>query len=134
MRSIAREVVFKYTFSKLFNPTDEELFSVLKKDASLNADDSAFADKLLKYSVAGTEKYSAVIEESSKQFKLNRIFPADKCILIMGMAEMDNFPETPTIVIIDEATKLAAKFTTERSPDFVNGIIAEYAKNTDRKF
>ena len=134
MRSIAREVVFKYTFSKLFNPTDEELFSVLKKDASLNADDSAFADKLLKYSVAGTEKYSAVIEESSKQFKLNRIFPADKCILIMGMAEMDNFPETPTIVIIDEVTKLAAKFSTERSPDFVNGIIAEYAKNTDRKF
>lgn len=134
MRSVAREVVFKYTFSKLFNPTDEELFSVLKKDASLNADDSAFADKLLKYSADGTEKYSAVIEESSKQFKLNRIFPADKCILIMGMAEMDNFPETPTIVIIDEVTKLAAKFSTERSPDFVNGIIAEYAKNTDRKF
>lgn len=134
MRSVAREVVFKYTFSKLFNPTDEELFSVLKKDASLNADDSAFADKLLKYSADGTEKYSAVIEESSKQFKLNRIFPADKCILIMGMAEMDNFPETPTIVIIDEVTKLAAKFSTERSPDFVNGIIAEYAKNSDRKF
>lgn len=134
MRSVAREVVFKYTFSKLFNPSDEELFSVLKKDASLNADDSKFADELLKCAENETEKYSAVIEENSKQFKLNRIFPADKCLLILGMAEMDNFPETPTIVIIDEVTKLAAKFSTERSPDFVNGVIAEYAKNTGRKF
>ena len=42
------------------------------------------------------------------------------------MAEFDNFKQTPKIVIIDEAVKLAAKYSTDNSPDFVNGILATY--------
>ena len=34
MRSLAREAVFKYLFSRLFNPSDEGLFAVLCKDLS----------------------------------------------------------------------------------------------------
>ena len=33
---------------------------------------------------------------------------------------------------IDEAVKLAAKFSTEKSTDFVNGILARYAKEINR--
>jgi hypothetical protein len=45
MRSLARESVFKYLFSQLFNPNDEGLFTVLCKE--LNEDDKAFAKNLL---------------------------------------------------------------------------------------
>lgn len=126
MRSLARECVFKYLFSKLFNPSDEGLFDVLKKD--LNDNDKQFADSLLKCVTDNEEKYLTAISELAHGYSLNRIYNADKCVLLMGMAELDNFKETHVAVIIDEAVKLASVFCSEKSTDFVNGILAEYSK------
>lgn len=127
MRSVAREIVFEYLFSRLFNQKDEGLFAVLSKN--LNTDDKVFAENLLNFILNSEEKYAEEITNLSKNFKYDRIFAADKCAINIGMAELDNFRETPKAVVIDEAVKLAAKFSTEKSTDFVNGILAEYAKN-----
>ena len=126
MRSLARECVFKYLFSKLFNPNDEGLFDVLIKE--LSNDDKIFANDLLKFVVVNEEKYLSEIESLSLGFKLNRIFNVDKCAMLIGMAEFDNYKNTPIPVIIDEAVKLSAKYSTEKSTDFVNGILGEYVK------
>ncbi len=127
MRSVAREIVFEYLFSRLFNQKDEGLFAVLSKN--LNTEDKVFAENLLNFVLNSEEKYAEEITNLSKNFKYDRIFAADKCAINIGMAELDNFRETPKAVVIDEAVKLAAKFSTEKSTDFVNGILAEYAKN-----
>ena len=126
MRSLARECVFKYLFSKLFNPSDEGLFDVLIKD--LKDDDKNFARELL---AAITEKEDFYLEKISGLaigYKLNRIHNTDKCILMLGLAELEAFKDTPKPVVIDEAVNLAAKFSTENSTNFVNGVLAEYAK------
>lgn len=127
MRSLAREKVFEYIFSKLFNQSDEGLFAVLKKD--LKGDDKEFADKLLSAVISGEDGYYDALKRLSENFKPERIFAADRCAIFIGMAELDSFKETPTAVVIDEAVKLAAKYSTEKSTDFVNGILAEYSKN-----
>lgn len=132
MRSTARETVFKFIYSQLFNPSDEELFARLKKGDGLNSDESEFANSLLQYVQNDKENFEKLIQDYSVGFKLNRIFAADKCAIFIGMAELKNFAETPTPVIIDEAVKLAAKFSTEKSTDFVNGILARYAKEINR--
>ena len=126
MRSQARESVFKYIFSRLFNPSDEGLFAVLCKD--LNDNDKVFAQELLTAIDGNLDKYLASIEKLVIGYKLERIHAADKCAMLIGMAEFDNFKQTPTAVIIDEAVNLVAKFSTENSTDFVNGVLAEYAK------
>lgn len=126
MRSLARECVFKYLFSKLFNPSDEGLFDVLIKD--LKDDDKIFASNLLNAVTEKEEFYLEKISKLSIGYKLNRIHNADKCILMLGLAELDAFKDTPKPVIIDEAVNLAAKFSTENSTNFVNGVLAEYAK------
>ncbi len=128
MRSLAREKVFEYIFSRLFNQSDEGLFAVLKKDLKSD-DDKEFADKLLNAVISGETRYYDALKTLSANFKPERIFAADKCAIFIGMAELDGFSETPTAVVIDEAVKLAAKYSTENSTDFVNGILAEYAKN-----
>lgn len=127
MRSVARETVFQYLFSRLFNQQDEGLFDVLIKN--LNDDDKAFAEKLKNSVEENLKKYDGEIENLVNNYKVSRIFSADKCAILLGMAEIDNFPDTPKIVVIDEAVKLAAKFSTENSTDFVNGVLAEYAKD-----
>ena len=126
MRSVAREIVFEYLFSRLFNQKDEGLFTVLSKD--LSEDDKNFAKKLLTTVLDSENKYAETIKDLSKNFKYDRIFAADKCAITIGMAEFDSYKETPKAVVIDEAVKLAAKFSTEKSADFVNGILAEYSK------
>ncbi len=130
MRSTAREVVFKYMFSRLFNSNDEGLFTVLAKDLKLTESEFLFAKELLDYVDNKNEEYLNKVEELVIGYKVGRIFGADKCAIILGMAEIDNYPHTDLPIIIDEAVKLVAKYSTERSTDFVNGILAEYAKNT----
>lgn len=131
MRSLARETVFKFLFAQLFNPSDEELFAVLLKDDKLNDQDRQFACDLLNVVQNNKQKYFGVIEEMAEGFTLSRLFAADKCALLIGLAELDNFKDTPVVVAIDEAVKLAARFSTEKSTDFVNGLLAEYAKGNN---
>lgn len=126
MRSVAREVVFKYIFSRLFNPCDEGLFDVLAKDAALSVKDKEFAAELLNYVDAKYDEYLSEIDRLAEGYKLNRVFNADKCALLIGMAEYDNCKDTPVAVITNEAVNLSAKYSTEKSTNFVNGILAKY--------
>ena len=126
MRSLARESVFKYLYSRLFNHTDEGLFDVLIKD--LSVEDREFAKVLLSGVTDNQDKYLGIIEELSIGFKLNRIINLDKCALLIGLAEFELFKDTPVPVVIDEAVKLSAKYSTEKSVDFVNGILGEYVR------
>ena len=129
MRSKARETVFKYLFAELFNTANEEFFAVLTRENQLDEKDTDFAKELLSYCKTGYEKYTSAIGELAIGYNLSRVYYADKCSLILGMAELENYPSTPKVVIIDEAVKLSAKFSTEKSTDFVNGILAKYAKD-----
>ena len=126
MRSLAREIVFQYVFSKLFNQGDEGLFDVLAQD--LNKDDKTFAEKLLGSVTENESRFAESLKDLSENFKSERIHAADRCAIYFGMAELDFFKDVPTAVAIDEAVKLSAKFSTEKSTDYVNGILAEYAK------
>ena len=126
MRSKARETVFIYLFSRLFNPSDEGLFALLCKE--LKEDDKKFAENLLKAVDDGHDKYVEKIEELSIGFKLDRLHRADRCAILLGMAELDNFRETPIAVVINEMVNIVAKYSTESSTSFVNGILAEFSK------
>ena len=126
MRSQAREVVFQYIFSRLFNQSDEGLFDVLAQN--LSSGDKKFAGELLGTVLNNETDFANTLHELSENFKAERIFPADRCAIYIGMAELSFFKDTPKAVAIDEAVKLSAKFSTENSTDFVNGILAEYSK------
>ena len=126
MRTYVRECVFKYLFARLFNPSDEGLFALLCKE--LNEEDKKFANDLLTAVDKGNDKYIEKIEQLSIGFSVNRLHRADKCAILLGMAELDNFRETPIAVVINEVVNIVAKYSTESSTSFVNGILAEFAK------
>ncbi len=129
MRSLAREAVFKFLFSQLFNPDDEGLFTVLCKD--LENSDKEFANQLLVAVNNGKDKFLSKIEQLSIGYKLNRLYNVDKCALVLGMAELDNYPDTPIAVVINEIVNIVGKYSTENSTSFVNGILAEYSRGNN---
>jgi N utilization substance protein B len=55
----------------------------------------------------------------------------DRNILRMAVAEF-LFVETPRVVVIDEAVEIARKYGSERSPEFVNGILDAIKEELER--
>lgn len=124
MRSTAREAVFKYLYAKAFNkdlPAD--FFKGLLKDG-VTDDDRLFAEKLLETVENNAGEIENIIASRAKDYSIDRIFPADKCALAIGVAEIRYCPEIPAAVAIDQAVSLAAKYSAEKSMSFVNGILA----------
>lgn len=130
MRSLAREIVFKYIFSTLFVNDDNGLYDVLSLE--LNSNDKIFANKILNTIIENKDNYLNELEKLSIGYNLDRLYNTDKCALLVGMAELNAFPETDLPIVIDEAVKLCAKYSTEKSTDFVNGILAKYSRNIGR--
>ena len=126
MRNAAREAALNVVFAQQFN-TDyvDALKKKIFKQFKLEKDnDVLFAADL----VATVEEHRAElingIEDACHHYKENRMNPMDKSILLIAMAEIMYFDEIPPVVSVSEATGLARKYSTEKSADFVNGVLS----------
>ena len=128
MRKNAREVVYKMLYSELYTTFNEELFMELTKEEKLTEGEVSFAKKLLEVVREHKAELDETIEELSNNYKLDRVYPTDKCALYIGLTEIKFFDDVPYIVAIDEALNLCKKYSTKESLNFVNGIFAEFVK------
>ena len=125
--SLARETVYKYLFARNFNGEDPKLYRVLSEEAGLNGESKAFADSLLKSVISHYDTLLQKVESIVDGYKLERIYTTDKCALVLAIAELTYF-DTPKPVVIDEMVSLSSIYSTEKSSDFVNGVLAKYIK------
>ena len=126
MRNDAREFALNVIFAQQFN-TDclEQLKKKLYKQFHLEKqEDILFAEKLLETVNTHYDELIVGIEDACHHYKENRINPTDKSILLIALAEIRYFDEIPPIVSVSEATGLAKKYSTEKSADFVNGVLS----------
>ena len=59
---------------------------------------------------------------------LQRIFKVDLAILVVAIIELKYIKENPKEVIVNEAVNLAKKYSTDKSPKFINGVLADIIK------
>ena len=126
MRNDAREFALNVIFAQQFN-TDclEQLKKKLYKQFHLEKqEDILFAEKLVEMVNTHYDELIVGIEDACHHYKENRINPTDKSILLIALAEIRYFDEIPPIVSVSEATGLAKKYSTEKSADFVNGVLS----------
>lgn len=64
-----------------------------------------------------------LISSSIIKWNLSRLSPVDKSILRLGVYQLKFCSEIPPKVVINEAIEIAKKFSTDRSPAFVNGVL-----------
>ena len=132
MRRNAREAVFTLLYRDLFlSEKDEGFVKKIYAENSLTPEDEKFADELYATVKNNEDEIASVISSFSSGFNFSRLFPTDKCALKIGVAELRYFDDVPEIVAIDEAVFLSRKFSAEKSPSFVNGILAAYKKSLD---
>jgi len=63
------------------------------------------------------------IAASTIKWQLSRLSAVDKSILRLAVYQLKFCPDIPPRVVINEAIELAKKFSTDKSPAFVNGVL-----------
>ena len=124
-RKEARELAFKTIYSKFFN-TDAE---IEEQTENTNIADLEFTTKILKNFAEYYQEVNEKISSHLKGYTIERLYKIDLAILVLAVIELDYIKENPKQVVINEAVELAKKFSTDKSPKFINGVLADIFKN-----
>ncbi len=102
------------------NGADQPLLEMFDSEEELD-----FAKALLRDAIANGDKYDKMVADCLKNWDPERIAYMDKIILTVALAELFSFPEIPVQVTLNEYLDLAREYSTENSPQFINGILDE---------
>jgi N utilization substance protein B len=83
----------------------------------------AFAQTLVEGTLEHREEIDRLIRGQADHWRLERMPAVDRNILRLAVYEMLHHPETPKLVVVDEAIELAKKYGSEQSGRFVNGLL-----------
>ena len=118
----ARELAFKTIYSNFFNKTEEDVF--------VGADDEGlkFTKQILENFAKHFTEVNETIAANIKGYTIDRLNKVDLAILVVAIVELKYIAENPKEVVINEAVELAKKYSTEKSPKFINGVLASIVK------
>lgn len=129
MRTKAREVVFQILFASSFTgEVDNGLKNALCKNEKLDENDLKYIDGILKSVGEHKSWFEEIIDKYSISFPSARIYPADKNILFVALAEIKYMDDIPPAVSANEAANIASKYSSEKSASYVSGILSEVIK------
>jgi len=90
-----------------------------------------FAERLALGTIDDLSEIDRLLRESIENWRLERLGTVDRSVLRLAVHEFLHEPDTPRIVIIDEAIELAKRFGGEESGQFVNGILDALRKRLE---
>ncbi len=127
MRSDAREAAFQIVFASLFGGDSGDAFrKKLYKKFKLNGEETEFAEKLVSLTEEHREELKQKLAEKVTRFAEYRIFPVDRAVMLVALAEILYIEEIPPVVSVSEAAALARKYSAESSAGFVNGVLGGF--------
>lgn len=88
-----------------------------------NEDDRDFAKTLLRKIIVRYDEYKTLIEKHTRNWEIDRIALMDIQLMVMAITEMVEFPEIPVKVTLNEYIELAKYYSTNKSNEFINGIL-----------
>lgn len=82
-----------------------------------------FAVSLASGVIAKLPELDGRLVDQADNWRLERMAAVDRNILRLALYELLFAAETPPAVVIDEAVEIAKRFGSERSSQFVNGVL-----------
>ncbi len=86
-------------------------------------EDLDYAKSLLRYTIAGYERISLLLDNSMNNWDIERVALMDQIILVTAIAEAENFPSIPVRVTLNEYIDIAKCYSTDSSGGFINGLL-----------
>ena len=129
MRTKARETAFQVLFASSFTgEIDNGLKNALCKNEKLDNKDMEYVDSVLNIVGEHRSEFEGVLDKLSLSFPSVRIYPADKSILLIALAEIKYLDDIPPAVSANEAANIASKYSSEKSASYISGILSEVIK------
>ena len=127
-RHECREFAMKLIFSSLDNENFDytKTFEDLQQDYEITEQDEEFIKSLFETVNVNKNDIIKEIEGKLKGYEWHRVYKIDKALLLMALAELEYLKTAPTKVIINEVIELSKQYSTDKSPKFINGILANF--------
>ena len=124
VRRRGRELALQMLYQHELAGTDPEtIFADFEELRDAPAEAREFAVALVRGVVERLPELDGQIGEQADHWRLERMATVDRNILRLALFELRFAPDTPAAVVIDEAVEIAKRFGSERSSQFVNGVL-----------
>ncbi len=121
-RREAREAVLKILFSYDF--TKNELYTIIDDTCGSFSDQAMTFIKVLSAKIINNaDELDGLIRRHTNNWDFDRIAIIDRIILRMGICEFLYFEDIPSKVSINEAIEIGKRYSTDKSSQFINGIL-----------
>jgi len=132
-RHRARELVLQGLYAQEIGEiSPEEVVDRVIVDSDLSEETIGYAHRLYEQVRSCSAWADDVISRLATNWDLERIAVIDRIILRLAMTEMKEAPDIPVRVVLNEAIELAKSFSTAESSSFINGVLDNFAKNSDQ--
>ncbi len=147
-RSEARDSIFRIVFREAFFPPEgmeeqtEEYLSALEEEPEvflpgmkkeLEEEDREYIRNKVDRILEKTPELDAMLEQASRDWKMNRVGKAELAILRVAAYEICFDDDIPGKVAINEALELTKKYCDEKAVSFINGVLNQLLKEGEQK-
>ena len=119
-RELALQMLFQYDMAGNAPDTIISTFEDLQKSKPNTRE---FAVKIFRGTVDHLAELDDMIQAQAENWRLSRMAVVDRNIIRMSVYEFLHETDTPKLVIIDEAIEIAKMFGTQKSSQFIKGIL-----------
>lgn len=126
-RILARDCGFKMVFQYLFSEQTE--VEKVIEEYELTDEEKDFSVGIFSAVKNNFEELNNKLNSNLKNnLTVKDIYKLDYAIILVAMASID-YLEQAMSLSVNEAVELAKKYSTEKSPSFVNGVLSSIYKN-----
>jgi transcription antitermination protein NusB len=126
-RELAMQMLFQADVGRQ-NP-DEVRKTFWQAREEVDEGTRGFAEDLFRVASSRGPEIDAILEQHSKNWRLNRMPAVDRNLLRTAVAELLGYPGTPAPIVIDEALEIARRYSAPESIDFLNGVLDAIARS-----
>lgn len=111
-------------------PETPELYRTFRPDYEACVE---FGEGLLAKVIEDNQRLEALIDPALENWEMDRVANIDMILLKMAISEFLDFPTIPTKVTLNEYVELSKLYSTDKSKDFINGVLDKLLKELNDK-
>lgn len=131
LRRKSRELALQCLYQIEQGGNTEGTVEDMKVHFDVNAKAAPYAQELVSGIQEHRNDIDALIENNSKNWRLNRMAVIDRNVLRIATYELVYKRDIPGSVVIDEAIEISRRFSTDEAPSFINGILDPICRMTE---
>jgi len=126
------DIIRTYWAGRDAPPDSEDEFADAVPESALVEDERAYANGLVMGTIDRVSEADELIGTHAKNWRIARMAAVDRLVLRLAIYELLARPDTPPVVVINEAIELARTFSGEEAVPFINGVLDAVRKSMGR--